>query len=245
MNDREIEEIYHQIIKPNYEKYLKSKGVHLPSLFSKSKTNQFSKNALVLIYLARDYPNTKKVTKKELTSFIRKYYHDANDVQQARHLAAQSGWWIVSGARDNIVFNLKSGEYQIYTLEEPYPSFKKNRRKHISYCNFDEIKQSYHNRCATCGSEEGKPNFHWPATKTILQIGHKDPFIGLKDGNIIPQCQKCNRADKNRWVYDDKGRVINIASSLVINKKTNPEVKKKIYYYLYNQFYGENPNAWY
>lgn len=57
--------------------------------------------------LTYDYPKTRKVSKEELTRFIRSHYPDTNDVQQARHLGAQAGWWIVAGGRDNIV-NVKS-----------------------------------------------------------------------------------------------------------------------------------------
>jgi len=46
---------------------------------------------------------------------------------------------------------------------------------------------------------------------------HMDPNKPLVPGNIIPQCQKCNRGDRNRWVYDDKGRVIKVANPNVIN----------------------------
>ncbi len=38
-----------------------------------------------------------------------------------------------------------------------------------------------------------------------------NPALKLEEGNIIPQCQICNRADKNRWIYDKTGRVIEIA----------------------------------
>ena len=44
-----------------------------------------------------------------------------------------------------------------------------------------------------------------------LQKGHMNPSKPLHAGNIIPQCQICNRADRNRWIYDKTGRVIEIA----------------------------------
>ena len=40
-----------------------------------------------------------------------------------------------------------------------------------------------------------------------------DPTKDLVKGNIIPQCQICNRPDKNRWIYDSFGRVIDIANT--------------------------------
>ena len=81
-----------------------------------------------MVYLSLGYPKTRAISKTELTQFIRNFYPDTNDVQQARHLGAQSGWWIVAGGRDNIVAKVKRGLYQLYTLERPHPDFKKGHR---------------------------------------------------------------------------------------------------------------------
>lgn len=66
------------------KKYLKDLQVK-PMKLKDSKGN-YTKDALVLIYLAKDYPNTKVVSKAELTNFVRKFYSDTIDTQQARHL---------------------------------------------------------------------------------------------------------------------------------------------------------------
>jgi len=121
----------------------------------------------------------------------------------------------LAGGRDNIVLSLKSGEYQLYTLEQPYPFFKNNHRL-SEIEDWDEIKTFYSFRCATCGSLENQPNIHWPETKTKLQMGHMNPRKSLVSGNILPQCQKCNQADRDRWVYDEKGRVVKINNPNVI-----------------------------
>ncbi len=69
-----------------------------------------------------------------------------------------------------------------------------------------------------------------------------DPNKPLVAGNIIPQCQKCNRGDRNRWVYDHKGMVIKLAdANFVIN--FDKDVKQKIYKILYNEFNEKNPNS--
>ena len=246
MTDKEIEEVY-QIIKDYHEKYLKKHGVKLPKL--KDADGEYTRNALVLIYLARFYPSTVLVTKQDLTAFIRKFYPETNDVQQARHLGAQSGWYISAGGRDNVHVN-KSGEYRLITLERPYPNFKGHRIE--SSGNWEKIKQQYGNRCTTCGSEEGKRNLHWSDTITKLQQAHIDPFKPLVEGNIIPQCQKCNRAYRDFWVFDERGRVRGIAKPAVI-KKCNEKVKSGIYKILYNEsplntcedkFKGQDPNEW-
>lgn len=239
LSDEEIKRIYDMICN-YYEKYLKQHGVKLPKL--KNTKGNYTKDALVLVYLARDYPETKKVSKGELTQFIRQYYPDVADVQQARHLGAQKGWFIISGTRYNGVetsdVKLKPGEYQLVTLENPYPAFKEHRTEEIK--DWEGLKKQYGYRCATCGSKEGEPHIHWPNTITRLQKAHMDPNKALVEGNIIPQCEKCNRADRNNWVYDKKGRVIKLANPNVI-KRSDKEVRWKVYKILYEEFHGEVP----
>jgi len=237
MTNKEIHQVY-EIIKEYHEKYLKKHGVKLPKL--KNVNGEFTRNALVLVYLAKFYPSTVIVTKQDLTSFIRKFYPNTNDVQQARHLGAQSGWYISAGGRDNVHVT-KSGEYRLITLERPYPNFKGHRIE--SSGDWENIKKQYRNRCATCGSEEDKRNLHWSDTVTKLQQAHIDPFKSLVEGNIIPQCQKCNRAYRNFWVFDERGRIRGIANPSII-KKCKEEVKRKIYKILYNEFKGKDPNQW-
>ena len=77
----EIGKIY-EMIKRYHSKYLKKYDVKLPVLIN--KLGNYTKDALVLVYLAQDYPGTKKVTKGELTQFIRVFYPDVADVQQAK-----------------------------------------------------------------------------------------------------------------------------------------------------------------
>lgn len=235
--EKEVKEQFN-LIKSYHEKYLKKFGVKMPSL--NNKEGQFTMNALVLVYLSFGYPKTKIVSKTELTKFIRNFYPEVNDVQQARHLGAQDGWWIVAGGRDNIIAEVKKGSYQLYTLEQPYPSFKKGHRI-IDTGNWGKLKAQYGFRCATCGSREGEPHLHWSGTKTVIQKAHKDPNKPLIVGNIIPQCQKCNRADRNRWIYDDKGRVIKLADANFVHN-FDLDIQKKLYKILFNKFKGINPN---
>lgn len=231
LTKRELRKIYEKL-RVAHEKRLRGKGVKLPSLLDAG--NNFTKDALVLIYLARGYPNRHRVvTKSELTAFVRQYYPDINDVQQARHLGAQKGWWVCAGGRDNVVVELERGEYQLYSLDKPYPGFTAGRRGGGGA--FKDIKKEYGHRCATCGSEENQPHLHWRGTKTVLQKAHMDPSKPLKAGNIIPQCQKCNRADRNNWVYDKKGRVVAVANAAVIRRST-VDVKKKMLRILKKEF---------
>ncbi len=68
-----------------------------------------------------------------------------------------------------------------------------------------------------------------------------NPRKPLVADNIIPQCQKCNRGDRNRWVYDEKGRVIKVADSNVV-RTCDREIKIKIYKILYDKFDGKKPS---
>jgi len=236
LSDNDIEEIY-KLIKDLHNKHLEKCGVKLPRL---TNSNGYTKDALILVYLAQDYPDTKKVSKEELTQFIRQYYPNVTDVQQARHLGAQKGWYIDAGGRGNgDVVTLSRGDYQLISLEQPYPSFHGHRIDETE--NWEELKKQYGYRCATCGSKEGEPNFHWPNTITKLQKSHINPNEPLAPGNIIPQCEKCNRTYRNDWIYDEKGRVIKLANPNVI-KRSDKEVRRKVYKILYREFNGVNPN---
>jgi len=230
MNQKEIEKIY-EMIKCYHEKHLQKEGVQLPKLYNRGK---FSKEALVLVYLAQFYPNTKVVTKQELTEFIRKFYPNTNDVQQGRHLAAQKGWYIASGTRGNGILELNQGEYKLITLEKPYPNFVRAKRKTVNF-EWEEIKKKYGYRCATCGSKENEYHLHWKSAITKLQKAHRDPRKSMTPENIIPQCQFCNRAYRNFWVFDKKGRVRNIANPKII-LKADIEIQKAVYELLRKKF---------
>lgn len=205
MDSNKIGKLYLEI-SSIYNEKLKEYGVKLPGLL---KGDQYTINALVLVYLYEKIG--KVVSKQELTDFLRSMGHEVNDVQQARHLAQQAGWYILSGTRGDIEcekYNVKSGEYMLKTIEEPYPSFKNLKRtESLNVSSWEELKKKYDNRCATCGSKEGELNFLYPASKTTLQQGHKDPSLPLTLENTIPQCPFCNRASRNYFVFDNKGRV--------------------------------------
>ncbi|MCM8785989.1 MAG: hypothetical protein NC827_08365 [Candidatus Omnitrophica bacterium] len=236
LSNNKIKKIYEMICK-YHDKYLKQYGVKLPKLTDKE--GNYTKDALVLVYLAQDYPKTKSVSKSELTQFIRIYDPDTADVQQARHLAAQKGWFIASGTRGNKHTKLDYGEYQLLSLKKPYPAFVAQKREEVDI-NWGEIKERYGNRCATCGSKEGKPNIHWPNSITQLQKSHMNPRKPLVAGNIIPQCQFCNRAYRNYWIFDDKGRVRKLANPSVI-LESDEDVQLEVYKILYKKFKGRNP----
>lgn len=210
MSENEIEKVF-AMIQNHYDTYLRQHKVKAINL--RDKNGSFTKDALVLCYLAKDYPNTKAISKSDLTSFVRGFYPDTADVQQARHLAKQKGYYIISGTRGDIGQKIEAGYYQLTTLQKPYPSYKPDRRSGVESASFEGLKKEYDYKCATCGSEEDKPHNIRKNEITKLQAGHINPALPLEIGNIIPQCQVCNRPDRDRWIYDKTGRVIEIAHS--------------------------------
>ena len=235
LTDAQILATYNMIQK-HWKKYLEKKNVKLPLL--KNKDGTYRKGALVLVRLAYNYPQTDVVSKQELTEFIKQYYPDTNDTQQGRHLSAQDGWNIISGTRGEITnFSIPHGFYKLITLKEKHPSYLEHRRTGIDGCNFEELKKLYDYRCAVCGCREGEPHRIKKSVKVKLQEGHMNPCKDLVPGNIIPQCQVCNRPDRNRWIYDNTGRVIEIAQTedgrRVVEKFIN-NTDTKTKYFLYN-----------
>ena len=227
INDAELLKYYNEISE-YYEKYLKEYGVSLPKL--KKNKNEYGIGTLVLIYL---YVHFKEpVSKKELKKFLLEYGIDSDDVQQARHLGQQKGWYIISGKRQDKEceeYNVKDGEYCLISLTEHYPNFTELKRmSDLTDDEWESIKQIYGYRCATCGSKEGELNIHYPNHKTKLQKGHKDPRKPLTFNNIIPQCEDCNRQDRNNFVYNDKGRVIKIALPHFV-LRSDKDVKEEMY----------------
>lgn len=106
-------------------------------------------------------------------------------------------------------------------VTKPYPMFTKQKRTvKLDSDDFEAIKKFYDYRCVTCGSKEGEKNFLYPNVKTELQKGHKDPTKPLEVGNVIPQCQFCNRPDRNYFIFNDKGRVVAINDPNFILRST-------------------------
>ncbi len=237
LSNQGIRDIY-EMVKVYHQQYLDKFGVKLPKL--EHPKGGFTKDALVLVYLARNYPNTEWVTKDELTHFVRQYYDNTNDVQSARHLGMQSGFYIVSSRRGNYLPPDKPppnrSAYLLVKLKEPHPAFSPYRRSDVA-TEFEEVKKSYDYRCATCGSKEGEPNLRYKNQRTELQQAHRNPKRPLEGNNIIPQCQFCNRADRNYWVYDERGRVVGIASIKPIQRSIekgylNDQEVQSLYEYL-------------
>ncbi|MDO7253132.1 hypothetical protein [Helicobacter cappadocius] len=136
-SDKELEAIF-KMIEEYHKEYLADKKIVLPKL--KNKDGSYTKDALILIALAEGYPNTKPMSKTDLTNIIREFYPDVNDMQQARHLGAQKGWYIVSGTRGEII-KIPKGFYYLQSLEIPHPSFVEHRKTGIISDDFEVKKR--------------------------------------------------------------------------------------------------------
>lgn len=218
ISDKEVRDIYEKL-KEAHKKYLAEHGVSMVNL---KRGDNYTKSALVLIYFYKHFKE--KVPKADLIKFLENMGQPSEDVQQARHLSQQKGWYIISGQRGDLGsadYGLGSGDYALISIQEPYPSYYSTKRSgSISDEDWERIKKDYNFRCATCGSKEGQPNWLFPSEITSLTKGHMDPRKELTHENVIPQCDQCNRPSRNYFVYDKKGKVRKIADPHFITKSS-------------------------
>jgi hypothetical protein len=227
-----------ETLKEYHGKYLFNLGITLPKL--KKSNNQYVKKSLVLAYLVDGYPNTKEVTKSELTAFIKQFYPDITDVQQARHLGRQDGWNILSGRRGDITKEIIARDsYKLVSLKNGYLDSNIHRKSVVADDDWVKLKQEYNYRCCSCGSKEGAVNYVNRSVRTQLQKGHMNPTMELVKGNIIPQCQECNRGDKNHWIYNERGRVVGLSDEELlrrVKKISDPMQVRSIVEFLTKKF---------
>ncbi len=132
--------------------------------------------------------------------------------------------WIPYAARDQQVRHLKRDGWNLETdggkhrITDPYRTHPNYARQQIKSQNlllagdFDGIKRAFSFKCATCGAKEDEPHPRYTEGIVKLQQGHMDPAKAQTTANIIPQCQFCNRAYKDDFTFDEKGRVKAVAS---------------------------------
>jgi hypothetical protein len=171
-----------------YDIYLKPHQVSIPG-------EGFERKTLEVLYENIGKP----LSKKEINL---KIGYTGGDNQSNRGLKRR-GW--------NVISEQKNGELMI-TLKDLnlHPEFDVNRekRKTQNVGDWEAIKKHYDYRCASCGSLEGEPNFDAKGTNTRLEKGHMDPTKDLTDDNVIPQCQICNKSYKDKFIFDNRGRVV-------------------------------------
>lgn len=200
-----------------HKEYLSAHGVKLPQAKHYARTSK----ALWLAVL--HHHSGQEVHKNDIEAVVRRDMpHLAGD-QQIRHLK-RDGWDIGE----------KIGIHKLNPYH-PSPEFQTTTRQkqaRLDATSFDDIKKAFGYCCATCGAREGQPNPRYGKTPVKLQQGHKDPAAAGDDiGNIIPQCQFCNRSYRGDFVFDDKGRVVSVNSIRPI-KKARLHVQQAIYQWL-------------
>lgn len=130
--------------------------------------------------------------------------NEGRDSQHLRHIRREKGIRIAKHGRN---------EYHLEDLR--LGKAFSNRHKGVEAATFAEIKAAYGYRCATCGAKEGElhhlPQYRESKEPVILHQGHMNPHEPLEAGNIIPQCQFCNRAYRNWVVFDRNGRVVGVS----------------------------------
>jgi len=221
-SEEELEKLYNE-----FKESYKSHGIDI-SFPVFRRAGKITKNALVLLALYEAYKTGRKwVSKSELNRLI-----GDQDAQQPRHLPRGYGFHIVSSrAYENLTDEEKSliGRpppssddfyYALVALDRLSDAYSPNRHIGINEVDFEKIKKAYGYRCATCGAKEGEfhhlPQYEGRREKVVLQKGHINPHKPLEAGNIIPQCQFCNRAYRNWFVFDRNGRVRGVAAARVV-----------------------------
>ena len=178
-------------LQKEWEVNLKDKGVKL----------NFKEDSLAYRCLLVLYENLGQwVTKSDLVEIIG---YQGNDLQTPRHLWNTHGWYVES--------NKKGGgnlAYRLVTVKEPSPNWVPVKRTQgLNVSDWESLKLEYDNCCASCGTKEGEPHRYFKRD-VVLEKGHMDPRKDMSVGNIIPQCNYCNKHYGNDYVFDRLGRVI-------------------------------------
>ena len=165
---------------------LKSHGVKLP------REGSISRDTLEVLYAHM----AEFISKLDINKSIG---YDGPDNQMQRGLK-RDGWHVISDANRPV-------KYKLVDLNVK-PGWNPGKRKEQFFKGWENIKEAYDCRCATCGSKEGEPSFKDRTVITKLEKGHMDPSKQLTDINCIPQCTICNKAFRDWWIFDSTGRVI-------------------------------------
>lgn len=215
----ELEKAY-QDIRRIHSDHLIQHGVKLPE-----KSSYKWIWLAMLHHFSPDY-----VHKDAISNAVRRTFPDAAADQQVRHLK-RDGWNIV-------------GSRGLHRLDDPfqpspeYVNERSRRQGRLSADDFDDIKRTFANRCATCGARESEPDPRYGRDKVVLQQGHQDPDKPSdSQNNIIPQCQFCNRAYKRDFTFDSKGRVRAVADVGPVTR-ARKQVRRKIWELLQHEFRG-------
>lgn len=190
------------------------------------KVIRYNEQAKSIWLAVLHYYKGEKVHKRVISEICQRDNSDLGPDQQVRHLKRDG--WHLTGRGNHLLDPYK-----------PSPEWETDKRRRDGILNaktFDDIKAAYEMRCASCGTKEGEPSHRYGEEEVKLQRGHRDPSESATDmKNIIPQCQFCNRAYRNLYVFDEKGRVSAIANIEPV-KKASAAVQRKVFEWLKKRF---------
>lgn len=208
----QIDRQWTQVIAPRLV-HLRRLGVKIGRLRRVDRT--FNKLPLALVFLSMHIGQPLHI--QRIDSFVHRHMGRSFDVQ-VRHLFGNNhGFHILSSKKRDIgMENIRaegggSSALMLVDLVTAHPNFRPAARdsgQQLDDTAWEQIKQRFGNRCATCGSVEGEPHLHDPTSRTVLTRGHMDIDSALSPSNTIPQCQYfCNGHYSNRFTFDEQGRV--------------------------------------
>jgi hypothetical protein len=154
------------------------------------------------------------------------------DPQILRHMS--NGYGYNARGRSGLLPNgtkVKMGEYALVNMTEIAPGWKGHRQNLLQKGDWTDIKAAYNYRCVCCGSREGQANHRKPGTMTVLEQGHMDPKKPLGPGNIIPQCQICNKPYRDNVVFTSEGYVWALGNTVLV-ERSSEDVQLEILQYL-------------
>ncbi len=203
-----------------HAQHLEKHGVKLP------KVKRYNEKAKSIWLAVLYYYKGENVHKSFISQICQRDNPNLGPDQQVRHLK-RDGWYLTG----------EQGNHQLdpYKPSLEWETDKKRRDGRLNAKYFDDIKETYENRCATCGTKEGEPSHRYGEDEVKLQRGYIDPDESPTDiNNIIPQCQYCNRAYRRDYVFDEKGRVSAIADVRPV-RKASEAVQRKVFEWLKKQ----------
>lgn len=219
VDKKTIENVYAKLV-AMIKKYAHTmSSVKVPNLYTKgSKDKIFTISGLSIVFFFIN--KGRIVTKTDLLVFLHSVLkksasgYGPNTKKYSfisahpRHFGMQRGFYflIQDSFHPQARRTLLPGEYCLYSMTKPHPSAQNNHRStNVSASSFKDLKATFENQCAVCGSKEGKANLKNKNILTRLEKGHMDPTLPLTLSNTIPMCTYCNQVYKNRFVFDKKG----------------------------------------
>ncbi len=190
-----------------HTQYLAVHEVIIPKVDDYAAHNRSLQLAVLWHYRDRE------VHKDEVSAIAQRDRPGAATDQQIRHLK-RDGWDI----------GPKPGRHKLNPFRPSQEFVNENARKRMRLGaeDFESVKQAFGGRCATCGATEGEPDPRYGSNVVRLQRGHRDPHeAGDDPENIIPQCQFCNQAYRNDFVFDEKGRATAVASVRPVSRASS------------------------